>query len=73
MLQSTGRRVISQNVLPMRIPLEFTLVGWLFLDRLQAPGFIWGPWICFSVLLWAVWLHDAITRESIDPFINRLK
>ena len=51
------RKVISSKNLPMRSPLIGALVWWLVLDKLGAPGWVWGvvgtmvvvAWIAFAV------------------------
>lgn len=50
----------------MRMPLSFTALWALVLDRLNAPGYVWGAAGLFIVLVWIVWIIDVVQREQRD-------
>lgn len=44
--------VIHRNNFPTRPPIVFGIVLWLLLDRLQAPGWLYGALFClYGILL----------------------
>ena len=60
------RKVIDSKNLPMRPPLIGVLVAWLVIDKLDAPGWVWGAVGLFFAFLWIAWLFDVSTREDTD-------
>lgn len=58
----TKNHVIKRSSLPQSSPVMFTAVMWLLLDRLDAPGWVWGSVGLLVVLVWIV----AITRFVSD-------
>jgi hypothetical protein len=66
-----GRRVISYANLPMSVPLSPTLLMALVLDRVVAPGWVWGAVGVLMALVWAIWLHDVLTRVNTDILSTR--
>lgn len=63
-----GRKVLMYKNLPTRLPVVSTTVAWLLLDRLQAPGWVWGAVGAFYVLIWIICLYGFWTEENIDIF-----
>ncbi len=57
------KTVIAWKNLPMRMPLGFTALWALVLDRLSAPGWAWGAFGVFVLLVWIVWIIDIVQRE----------
>ena len=43
-----NRKVVSSTNLPARLPITFSIVMWLLLDRIQAPGYVYG--IVFTII-----------------------
>ena len=60
------RRVIAMNQLPMRPPIIPTLVYWLVLDRLEAPGWVWGVVVTLTAAAWIVWIVDVLNRDDVE-------
>jgi hypothetical protein len=60
----TRRHAISYKDLPSRSPLIVTLVSYLMLDRLSAPGWIWGALGLFLVAMWVGYILYLFTCES---------
>ena len=61
-------KVIPYKNLPGRIPIWSTAVVWLVLDRLAAPGWVWG--ICGTIWCF-IWVFSVIaihTQEQTDPY-----
>lgn len=67
-----GRRyVLSRLQLPTRLPIWSSLVAWLTLDRLQAPGWVCGVVATLFAILWAVliyswWTEVPVASREID-------
>lgn len=60
------RKVISSKNLPMRPPLIGTLVWWLVLDKIGAPGWVWGVLGTFIFVGWIVFVVDILNRDYVD-------
>jgi hypothetical protein len=58
-------KVISRKQLPTNLPLQFTAIVWLLLDRFDSPGWAWG--VCGTVLalLWASAIHAMCGQEIV--------
>jgi len=60
--------VINPKRLPPRFPFLLTAVAILWLDRYNAPGWVWGVW---ATVLFVAWIGAgfAVWRcEFRDPF-----
>lgn len=68
--KANRQRVIRRANLPMRMPLWHTLVLYLFLDRLHAPGFVWGAVGLYLALGWGVWIYAQFTESPVDVLSN---
>jgi hypothetical protein len=54
---------ISMGNLPVYYPINSTVISLLVLDRLQAPGWLWGAVITFWIVAFgSVWL---VKRNSV--------
>lgn len=60
-----ARKVIDPLELPSYPPMVATLVWWLVLERLEAPGWIYGALGALLALVWIAWAFDLGTRESV--------
>ena len=65
---SAKKKVIHHRNLPFRSPFGFGLVMWLALDRLSAPGWVWGAVGCLFLFLVATWIVSIWTEEDVDIF-----
>lgn len=65
------RRVIAGINLPLRMPLSFTLLVLLLLDRIRPAEWIWAVVGMLVLLTWGLWLWDVFHRESVDLLSNR--
>lgn len=63
-----SRKVISGRNLPMRSPLIATLVWWLVLDHINAPGWAWGVFYTLLVIVWFAYAWDSWTNTSMNVF-----
>jgi hypothetical protein len=60
------RKVINNRNLPARLPLWSTVTTGLVLDRLNAPGWLWGALSVFFVLIWAAVIQDILTSQVME-------
>lgn len=60
------RKVISSKNLPMRMPLIGTLVWWLVVDKLGAPGWVWGVLGTLLVVGWIAFGVDVWNRDDVE-------
>lgn len=62
------RKVIHWRNLPSRPPLLLTVVGWLVLDKIQAPDWMWGvAWTLFG-FIWMAWIVNLFNEKVTDIF-----
>lgn len=66
-MSSKGRKVINAANIPCEWPVVPTLVLYLFLDRVDASGVVWGIIGTFVVLAWVLVAIDVFTREQLPP------
>lgn len=59
-------KVISYSNMPARLPALTTAVGWLLLDRFDAPGWAHGAFWTIMICVWAVFLVTFITQEQTE-------
>jgi len=52
----------------MRSPLIATLVWWLVLDHINAPGWAWGVFYTLLVIVWFAYAWDSWTNTSMNVF-----
>jgi hypothetical protein len=60
------QKVVSVRNLPTRPPIILTVVIWLLLDRLKAPGYVWGilgTLICF---MWIAFVVGMFNEDMTD-------
>jgi hypothetical protein len=60
-----GRKVINKNNARCNFPIIATLVWWLVLDKIDAPGWAWGVIGTILVVGWVVIIIDVFTREEL--------
>ena len=60
------RKVISRKQLPMTSPVLAGIVFWLALDHWSAPGWAYGAVGFFWLMLFGVWIYDAMTNDSVE-------
>lgn len=60
--------VIKRSCLPPKPPLIGCLVAYLFLDRIQAPEWIWGAVSLFYLILWIAFVVIIFKADYIDIF-----
>lgn len=66
-----SRRVIARANLPMRMPLWHSLVLYLFLDHIHAPGWVWGAMGLFLLICWGIWFWALFTDINVNVLANR--
>jgi hypothetical protein len=61
-------KVISDKNLPVRAPILLTAVVYLFLDKFNAVGWVWGVVGTIFALLWIGYFYGIATSDGIDIF-----
>lgn len=61
-------KVISRKNLPARPPVLLTAVVYLFLDKFQASGVVWGVVFTILALFWIAWIIALFKEEDINIF-----
>jgi hypothetical protein len=59
------QKVVARKQLPAYPPVSLTLAIGLTLDRLHAPGWVWGAIGVYVVLVWIGWIVCFLFRD--DP------
>lgn len=65
------KNVISRRNLPTRMPVLTTVICWLVLDRIAAPGWVQGAAWTFIGLLWVASLANFADERDVDVFKDR--
>lgn len=60
------RKVISPKSLPTRLPVTFTMVLGLLLDRYDAPGWVWGATGAIMLLIWVAAAIGKVYEDSVE-------
>ena len=61
-------KVIKQANIAPRLPLTFTAVTYLFLDKFDATGWIWGVMGTLILVMWIASITTIIKADFIDIF-----
>ena len=65
------RKVIDRDQLPSHWPVVGTLVWWLVLERLDAPGWVWGSVGAVVFLAWlAIGYRIFTDKDSAVKFVD---
>lgn len=64
------RKVLHAGQMPAKLPITWTAVVWLLMDRLKPPAFVWGVVGTWVVIIWliaiiAVWTQDDTKIEAL--------
>lgn len=65
---NAGPKVVKYKNLPARLPVWPTIVLWLLLDRLRAPGWVWGVCGTITALGWLGSLAQLLYQKETDIF-----
>lgn len=65
-----ARTVISADCFRLRLPVIDTIVMYLFLDKLNSPGWVWGIAGTLFAIIWILAIIDVITRKEINIFTD---
>lgn len=60
------KKVIAFKNFPRKMPLVSTIAWWLFLDRINAPGWLWGCIGLLVVLGWIAFFHSLFTAKEVE-------
>jgi hypothetical protein len=63
-------KVVAHKNLPAKLPIVGTMVWWMVLDKLQAPGWLWGVAGTLGVVFWAFSITALYLQDSQDIFKN---
>ncbi len=61
------KKVIAYKYLPTRFPISITLLTWLVLDRLHAPGIAQGVAWTLIGLFWIAAIVGVIQEDTAEP------
>ena len=61
-------KVVANKNLPVPMPLQFSLICYLLLDKFQAAGWVWGAVGVILALLWIVYFIAIFSTEQVDLF-----
>ena len=61
-------KVVANKNLPVPMPLQFSLICYLLLDKFQAAGWAWGAVGVILALLWIVYFIAIFSTEQVDLF-----
>jgi hypothetical protein len=64
-------KVIAWKNLPTRLPIWGSLVVWLTLDRLHAPGWVYGAAGAVVGIIWIICIVLLIHEKQVDIFEPR--
>lgn len=59
-------KVIAHRHMPTKLPISWTLIAYLILDRFGAPDWVWGAVIVLVGLLWV----SAISLIKLETPID---
>jgi hypothetical protein len=59
-------KVIKQANLAPRLPLTFTAVAYLLLDKFDAAGWIWGVLGTLIVVIWIASIVGIVKADFVD-------
>lgn len=66
-MSKRGRKVLSTDCLPWRLPIFPSITLWLLLDRVRAPGWVWGVVGSFMFAIWCGAIYEMSTQRMIVP------
>jgi len=61
-------KVISNKNLGMHSPILLTAVVYLFLDKFNAVGWVWGVVGTVFALFWIAYFYSIFTSDPVDIF-----
>lgn len=59
---------IKHSNLPPRFPLVGTVFWWMFLDYINAPGWVFGVVGTFLIIMWYIFFVEILTKQGKDVF-----
>ncbi len=62
------KKVIKVDNLPTKFPVFPTMTMYLFLDKVNAAGWVWGAVGFFFVMVWFFALKRWASEEQVDIF-----
>lgn len=65
------KKVISRENLPTRLPLQFTALCWLLLDRIESPGWVQGAAWTIVAIVWIGSIISIRREHDVDIFGSR--
>lgn len=62
--------VIAWRYMPARLPVGFTALWWLVMERIDAPGWAWGMFWLVLAVVWAISIFLLFTQRLCDPMLK---
>lgn len=63
----TKIKVLKPKYLPTRAPVSLTMATCLLLDRVKAPGWVWGVVGTLLMVLWVAFFASLGREEMVEP------
>lgn len=60
------RKVIPRKRLPANLPTMGTLVWYMFLDKINAPGWVWGVMGTLFTVFWIASIVAMFVQKEVD-------
>lgn len=67
----TKRKVISRANMPVRLPVWQTVTMVLVLDRIGAPGWLWGVMLALAGMAWVLAYAVHRGEEAVDVLATK--
>jgi hypothetical protein len=61
------KMVINSKNIKTRIPTVATIAWYLLLDKLAAPGWVWGAMGVLFFIAWVAAIVDVFNCEELEP------
>jgi hypothetical protein len=65
------QKVITRKNLPSSLPLPFTMLVYLYLDRFNPAEWVWGVVATVLVIIWLSVLYSIATENRVDIFSGK--
>ena len=68
MSEKKNKFFIKAANLPPKLPVTATAFWWMFLDYVNAPGWVFGAMGVMLLVSWGAFFYEITTKKSKDVF-----